>query len=411
MAVVNRDQNEKLLFFVELSSCLQKYGTGSNDLEAELSKLATKLELRGNFMATPTAISMTLNDSDGTLMNQMTRVYPGGIDLFKLNEAKKIIDEVHADQTNLKEAVKKLKSLESNFLQYGSGLKFLGFPLTSSGLTYLSGGSFQDLLAAFFTGLVVAFLVFKLNTNKIDAIKETIIALVATLFAFFLKANFSELNVQIIVMTSLIVLIPGLSLTIAIAELASKHLVSGTARLMGALVDFGKITAGIVAGYYVAANFNISQGQPALQVLDFKYEILAIVICALSVAIIFNAARRDIAWVVVNCLITMIILKAGHVLFVNNVAVFMAALSAGLISNIYARYFRTTSATLLLPAIIFLVPGSIGMKGLHLLLEHQYVLGVEEVLKATTVAVMIVVGIFFSEIIADPNPRKGRMVG
>ncbi|MGH1467930.1 MAG: threonine/serine ThrE exporter family protein [Bdellovibrionales bacterium] len=409
--MVSADLKEKLLFFVELSSFLQKYGTGSNDLEAELSKLALKLKIKGSFMTTPTAISMTLNDQDGSTLSQMTRVYPGGIDLFKLNEAKKIIDEIHAGQTNLKEAIEKLKSLEGESLQYGVVLKTLGFPLTSAGLTYLSGGSVQDLFAAFATGLMVALLVFNLKSKKIEAVKETVIALFATILVFSLKTQFPELNVQIIVMASLIVLIPGLSLTIAIGELASKHLVSGTARLMGAVVDFGKITAGIVAGYHMATNFNISQSQPALKLLEIRYELIAIVVCALSVAIIFNASRRDIKWVVANCLITMIMLKIGHMFFVNNMAMFMAALTAGLVSNIYARFYRTTPATLLLPAVIFLVPGSIGMKGLHLLLKHQYVLGVEEVVRATIVAVMIVAGIFFSEIIADPNPKKGRMVG
>ncbi len=409
--MVSADLKEKLLFFVELSSFLQKYGTGSNDLEAELSKLASKLEIKGSFMTTPTAINMTLNDRRGGILSQMIRVYPGGIDLFKLNEAKKIIDEVHTDQISLQGAIERLQALEGEALQYGLMLKMLGFPLTSAGLTYLSGGSFQDILAAFFTGSLVAFLIFNLKSKKIEAVKETVIALFATIVVFLLKTQLPDLNVQIIVMTSLIVLIPGLSLTIAIGELASKHLVSGTARLMGALVDFGKITAGIVAGYHVATNFNVSQSQPALQLLEIRYELLAIITCALSVAIIFNAARRDIKWVVANCLITMIMLKIGHMFFVNNIAMFMAALTAGLVSNIYARFYRTTPATLLLPAVIFLVPGSIGMKGLHLLLRHQYILGVEEVVKATIVAVMIVAGIFFSEIIADPNPKKGRMVG
>jgi uncharacterized membrane protein YjjP (DUF1212 family) len=409
--VVSADQKEKLIFFVELSSFLQKYGTGSNDLEIELSKLAAKLQIKGSFMASPTSITMTLTFRDGNVLNQMTRVYPGAIDLFKLNEAKKVIDQIYTDSTKTKNAIEHLRSLEGSCLQYGSILKFMSFPLTSSGLTYLSGGSVADQLASFLTGLAVAFLVFNLNSSKLDAVKETIIALFATTLVFILKANFNELNVQIIVMTSLIVLIPGLSLTIAIAELAGKHLVSGTARLMGALVDFGKITAGIIAGYHIAANFEISQSQPLLQIVDFKFELLSIIICALSIAVIFNVAKRDLVWVVANCLLTMMMLKFGHVLFVDNIAIFMAALVAGLTSNIYARYFRTTPATLLLPAIIFLVPGSIGMKGLHLLLKHQYVLGAEEVLKATIISVMIVAGIFFSEIIADPNPRKGRMVG
>lgn len=396
----------KLKFFGVISSFLQKYGTGSNELEAELSALADKIGVTGCFLTTPTAISMTISDTDGTILSQITRVFPGEIDLFRLNKAKTIINRIHNDDLGIEEAIERIEMFEKSSMQYSTVLKFISFTLTSTALTYLFGGSPLDMGAAFVTGVIVALILFNLNSKRAESVKEALTALVATCFVFFLKKFFPALNVQIVVMTSLIILIPGLSLTIAIAELAGKHLVAGTARLMGAMVDFAKITAGIIGGYHIASRFHIPQGEVVLHNPQVGFELLAIIVCSLSVAVIFNADKKNIKWIVISSIITMTSLKFFHIFFVNNMAIFFSALIVGLMSNAFARRFNVTSATLLLPSIIFLVPGSIGMKGLHLLLNQQYILGMEEIIKTGSIAIMIVAGIFFSEVLMDPNKKR-----
>jgi len=55
-----------------------------------------------------------------------------------------------------------------------------------------------------------------------------------------------------VVIASLIVLLPGLALTLSLNELGTGHLVSGTARFAGAIMTFMKIGIGAAVGRQAA---------------------------------------------------------------------------------------------------------------------------------------------------------------
>jgi hypothetical protein len=80
------------------------------------------------------------------------------------------------------------------------------------------------------------------------AASEAIAAIVATVLAAAFAHFIAPLSVQTVVVAALIVLMPGLSLTTAVTELASGQLVTGTARFAGAMVVLFKLTFGSIAG-------------------------------------------------------------------------------------------------------------------------------------------------------------------
>ena len=72
------------------------------------------------------------------------------------------------------------------------------------------------------------------------------------------------LNLNTVIIASLVVLLPGISLTNAVNGLASQHWVSGTARFAGALTTVLKLTVGAV----IALPFGIAQAGAALLRID-----------------------------------------------------------------------------------------------------------------------------------------------
>jgi hypothetical protein len=74
-----------------------------------------------------------------------------------------------------------------------------------------------------------------------------IAAMVATFIATAIAHFVAPLSLQNVIVASLIVLMPGLTLTTAVSELSAKQLASGTARFADAMTTLMKLTFGTVA--------------------------------------------------------------------------------------------------------------------------------------------------------------------
>ena len=72
------------------------------------------------------------------------------------------------------------------------------------------------------------------------------------------------LNLNTVIIASLIVLLPGMALTNAMNELTSRHLVSGTARFAGAMTTILKLTIGTAIALNVAHLVGIGPGRAGL---------------------------------------------------------------------------------------------------------------------------------------------------
>src|SRR5690606_28474361 len=73
---------------------------------------------------------------------------------------------------------------------------------------------------------------------------EAISAMLAATVAIIVASFIGPLNLNTVVIAALIVLVPGMTLTNAVNELTSQHLMSGTARFAGAISTMLKLTVG-----------------------------------------------------------------------------------------------------------------------------------------------------------------------
>jgi uncharacterized membrane protein YjjB (DUF3815 family) len=82
---------------------------------------------------------------------------------------------------------------------------------------------------------------------------------------------------------------------------------------------------------------------------------------------------------------------------------FIAALIVGLAGSLYARYLKHPAITILLPGITLLVPGSMGLKGLTLVLEDNTVLGLNLLIRVFFTGMAIVAGLLLANILIPPR--------
>src|SRR3546814_1792122 len=122
---------------------------------------------------------------------------------------------------------------------------------------------------------------------------EALAALAAGFVAIVLATFVPPLTLSTVIIAALIVLVPGMSLTNAVNELTSQHLVSGTARFAGAMATLLKLTVGSALALALAHMAGIEPQVRALRPQPAVVEFSAMVLAAFSFALLFRAQARD----------------------------------------------------------------------------------------------------------------------
>jgi uncharacterized membrane protein YjjB (DUF3815 family) len=209
-------------------------------------------------------------------------------------------------------------------------------------------------------------------------------------------------------LSALIVLVPGLQLTISINELATQNLASGSARIAGAMTTLLTLIFGVYMGYgFVSALHRIP-----VSIAPHTPSLLAsasvMVPIGLCLAVLFRTRYRDIPWLLGSTLIAYGTLRLAGEYFGPFAAVWIASVVAGVTSRLLSRRLRLPAAVMLMPALILLVPGSLGFTGMaHIMLREDLPSGIRLLTTMLLTAVAIVAGQLVTDVIAPiRNGRK-----
>lgn len=121
-------------------------------------------------------------------------------------------------------------------------------------------------------------------------------------------------------------------------------------------------------------------------------EYLALLVAPVAFSVRFFARPRDIAWIVVACIVSYGGARLGAYLADPTLGGFLGAFCASVSANVFARITGRPAVVLLAPAILILVPGSIGFGSVSSFLERNVVSGVEAAFDMVLVAMSIVIG-------------------
>jgi uncharacterized membrane protein YjjB (DUF3815 family) len=225
--------------------------------------------------------------------------------------------------------------------------------------------------------------------------------------AIVVSAFVVPLAIKSVVLAGLIILVPGMSLTTAVREISSQHLVSGMARMGGAMSTLLKLAFGTLAATQVCAALGIEARDFVLPPLPEWTDYPALLIAAVAFAMLFRAARRDwpavIGAVIVGYLTTRWGGEISGKLPGAPFGVFLGGLLLSALSNLYARFVHRPGAVIREPGILLLVPGSVGFRSVSYLLERDTSLGMDTGLLLVTLLIALVGGLMFGELLVSPR--------
>lgn len=394
-------------FVLRLGRALHAYGYAAHRLEEVLSAVAQQIGLEAQFFSTPTQISAAFGPQDDQHTFLM-RVEPGEVDLGKMAALDRVTLAVLRGTISPVEGSRRIEAIVAAPPRFGPGLTTLGFGLASGAAARFLGGGPVEIVVAAVIGLVIGLLAIGVTRLPSGAARifEPVAAFAAVVMAQTTAHYLAPHSVFIAVLAGLIVLIPGLTLTVAMTELATRHLASGTARLSAAVMIFLSIIFGVALGNGMVEQLLGTLPTAEPPAMPVWTELAALALAPIGFALLLRAEPRDFGWIAVAGWLAFIGARTGALLLGPNLGSFLGAVAVGVASNLYALWRDRPAQITQVPGVLLLVPGSIGFRSLASLLDREVVLGVETAFTMALVASAIVAGLLIANVVV-PRRRSG----
>ena len=396
---------QRIAFVSEMAARLHRYGTTAQRLEATVTALSQRLDLECEAWSNPTGLILSfsapgkpLGSTDTT---RVIRLPPGENDLHKLSEADRIAEAVANGQMSIAQGHTALRTLDRPPAARARVMHVLAFGLAAAGVAGLWRLPWLDIATAAATGLLIGLL--DQYTSPRPALKEAsdaLAALIAGTVVSLVAAAVGPLNLNTVVIASLVVLLPGMALTNAVNELASQHWVSGTVRFAGALTTVLKLTVGAMVAVVLLDLVGLQPQVRAWRPQPDWVEWMSMGVAAFAFAVLFRASRRDYPWVMGAAVAGYLIARyAGHA-WGSQVGIFLSALVLTAAGNAFGRWVQRPGALIRLPGIIMLVPGSASLRGLLTLVQQQDMdAGQSAMLGVLNIVMALVAGLLFGNLL------------
>lgn len=353
-----RPVDDAAQLIIELTAALHGAGAPAHRLEATVAAISQAVGVQAAVFAQPTAVFLEL---DGR--TRLLRVEPRDVALGDLVAIYRLARDVESGRTTVAQARARLLGLARSPLRYGrlaQAAAWLG--IGGGAAVFFGGGPVELLLSALLSGLI----------GQLPAAGGALIPLGAALAVGLVShavAGVVALRPDIVLLSGLIVLLPGYTLTVGLTELATRNLASGTARLAAAGVTLLQLGVGIGLAGAIASRLLPAVLPATSQVMGPTSHVLATAVAGLAFLVLFRARLHDLPAVLGIVLVAVYGTRLGGALLGPESAPFLGALAVGLVSNLHARLRDLPALVLLVPGIILLVPGSLGLRGMTALIE------------------------------------------
>ena len=388
-------------FTLELGEALHRYGMPAHRLEGAMQAVCLRSGHEGRFYSTPTAIIASFG-AVTDLRTGLVRLPPGELDLEKLVEVDALGSAVIAGALHPEDGSREVKRILSAPSRYGPIVTLLSFFFAAASAAELFGGGWREALVAGVASLGIGFLD-RLSKRfaPLSRVLEVVTAMLTAALAALGAAYFGPMSAQVATLAGLIVLLPGLSLTVALTELATRNVVSGTSRLMSAALVFLELGFGVALGGHLSVL--LPKGPPAHALPPGWLDLGAMAVLALALSVWLRARPKDMGWIALVGALGYGFARLGELSFGVELGAFFGALVVGMASNLIARWRDKPAMVTIVPALIVLVPGSIGFQSLEALLARDVVSGVAIAFNTALAGVALCAGLLVGNAVVPPR--------
>jgi uncharacterized membrane protein YjjP (DUF1212 family) len=387
-------------YLVEIGGMLVSHGCPSYRVEDVIRAVAAGEGRQAQAFAIPTGLFVSLEGQDGPVL-RMTRVKQWGTNLARLADVDRIFNDVATHRTTIEKARRLLRDLEGAPAPYPPALKWVAMATVSAAAAVFFRGGAHEIASGAAIGLLVALLAWAASRNPAARLLVDFGGgLVAGLLAWAFGQVHPHLAREVVVLSGVIALVPGMTLTTGLAELAQKSLVSGAARLMEAFAAFLAILLGIALAVGLQTRLGVpAPASPLPQALPLPFQAAALVAAALAFAVIFAVPRAHLGGAVASGAIGYVATALGGRYLPAHVTAFAAALAICLFANGLARLTQRPAQIFQLPGMMLLVPGSFGFLSLENFLRGDFINGAARGFEMLLIGGALVTGVLLANVV------------
>ncbi|MDQ7049901.1 MAG: threonine/serine exporter family protein [Enterobacterales bacterium] len=399
------DRNKPIGFLLRLAKALHTYGLPAYELEQTMNGCAEALGYGIQCMSLPTSISMTILPPDNEPKTYLIRVAPGEINLDRLRKTTEVARHVIEEQINAEQGANLLKQIAKVQPDYPYWVIVIAFAVVSGCISRIFFGGLNEMAVSTLIGGVVGMIAVASKTRPmIDHLLPAICAFVATWMALWIDHHWQlQMTTSVVIISGLIILLPGLSLTIALTELATQNLVSGTARLSGTATTFIQLAFGSALGVELASRFGYHINQSGLSPVAPWSVFLAVAIASLALVPLFSARIRDTGWFLLAALTAFSVVHFATLSLGASLGAFAGAISVGLLARVVTHFFDVPGAMIMMPGFIILVPGTVGYRSILALVEKDVIAGLATAFEVGVIGISLVAGFLISSLVPLPK--------
>lgn len=196
--------------------------------------------------ATTSGIFISLDGgADSDMHTFIKRIHTKGIDLEKISRVNQFSRSLAVSEMSVDEAMQTLKEINRTG-QFAFLWRVLGAGMINSFFTAMLGGGLLDFAASFLIGIVSYFVAILLERLELNVFIQDFCscALVTFLAICFVNGGFGH-NLDLIIIGSIMMFLPGVAITNAVRDSLSGDLLSGLTRAAEAVLIAASIAAGV----------------------------------------------------------------------------------------------------------------------------------------------------------------------
>ncbi len=401
------ERHKPIGFMLRLVKALHTYGVPTYELERLMAKVANQLDYGVQIIAVPTSITMTFMQQEDNPQTYVIRSNSGEVNVEKLRRTMDVANAVIHKEMDAEEGAQELLEITKAKPVHNKYWMVFCFSLVSASIARIFNGGWHEVVTAATIGFVVGLLIN--NSPRIQSVSSLMPALcafLASLISFTFNKWLGLHSTYIPIVAGIIVLVPGLMLTIAMAELATQNLVSGTSRLLGAGMIFIQMTFGVAIGSQLANYLFPAMPLAGFSSLPDWTLWIALLTTSWSLTILFQTRWKEFPWILITTFAAFYISRWGVTTMGPATGAFLGALSIGLFANLAYLIKKVPTAAIMMPGFIVLVPGSVGFKSLTAILDHDIIGGIETAFNMIIIGISLVTGLLISSIATLPKPKQ-----
>jgi uncharacterized membrane protein YjjP (DUF1212 family) len=395
----------------ELLECLRKIGKGLiasgvsvGVVENTLAEIARLYDMDCEVMALPNFLMIKLGHSAQARVDFAVQRLTT-LQLDQVSEIAELVDRVKQKTIPIVQAARQVDRIFAKPPRFGPAIVIFGYFLSCVGLTMLFRFELRSMIVTGVMGILVGLMVLLSRRQpRFNLLLPVVAAIVVSTLVFELTDQNFIFGPANLLITPLITFLPGALLTTGMIELASMHILSGSARLIYGGAVLMLLFFGIAVGSYISGLASYKMYPYEAVVFPWWAPFLGTLLFGLGTFLRLSGANRDLFWMLLVLYLAMLGQSVGEQYFNSYFGAFLGAALMALGSELIARSPRRTPAVVSqMLAFWFLVPGARGLLSVTSILNEDLqsaAIGLGEML---ILIVSITLGVLFATLLVSPH--------